>query len=564
MKLRTPRGFQDIMLDEAELRESVCRRTGDYFASMNYRLIETPVVERMNALSAGFSRDSSPLIDDAFRFVDVDGELLALRSDVTLPLARVVATRFDNVAGPYRLRYCTDVFREQEALRGQSRVLTQLGVEFLGAQGLEADFEIIQVALGGLAACGLLSYVININNVAIFLACVEQAVSSGNDISEEWQNGVIAAAHKGDFVGVRSLCAGVCMSDELRSCITTLPFVRGGRDALDEARTLIERASVDTALVALGELEALFNACEMQGLAEHIIVDMSLMPDLNYYTGLVFEIYSPYETLSLGSGGRYDQMAALMGRPMPGAGFAYNVARLVSALRAQEDVVPARMSAVNDERLKIAIPKGSLYKDSLDLLERVGFDVEPLRDPKRQLRILTDDLDVIISKPTDVAIYVANGAVQCGIGGKDILLEANYPLLELVDLKFGACKFVVAQPDDDELSLVERALLQGYVRVATKYPRVTGAFFDEQGIQAEIVKLNGNIELAPLIGIADVIVDITATGTTLKENHLAPVVDVLDISARFVANPAALRSDARVSLLAKTLYDLTKEGFACN
>lgn len=563
MKLRTPRGFQDIMLDEAELREGVCRRIGDYFASMNYRLIETPVAERMDSLSAGFSRDSSPLIDDAFRFVDVDGELLVLRSDVTLPLARVVATRFDNVAGPYRLRYCTDVFREQEALRGQSRVLTQLGVEFLDAKGLEADFEIIQVALGGLAACGLLSYVININNVAIFLACVEQAVQSGNDVSLEWEKAVIASAHKGDFVGVRTLCSQVCMTDELRSCITTLPFVRGGRDALIEARSLIEKASVKEALDALAELEALFNACEVQGLAEHIIVDMSLMPDLNYYTGLVFEIYSPYETLSLGSGGRYDQMAALMGRPMPGAGFAYNVARLASALKSQDDT-SSRTPALGADRLKIAIPKGSLYADSLNILEQAGYDVEPLRDPKRQLRILTDDLDVIIAKPTDVAIYVANGAVQCGIGGKDILLEANYPLLELVDLKYGACKFVVAQPDEDDMSLTERALAQGLVRVATKYPRVTGTFFDELGVQAEIVKLNGNIELAPLIGIADVIVDITATGTTLRENHLTPIVDVLDISARFVANPAALRSDARVSSLAKTLYDLTKEGTTCN
>lgn len=560
MKLRTPRGFQDIMLDEAELRESTCRRIGDFFAQASYRLIETPVAERMDVLAAGFSHEKSPLIDDAFRFVDVDGTLLVLRSDVTLPLARVVATRFDNVAGPYRLRYCTDVFREQEALRGQSRMLTQLGVEFLGAEGLEADLEIIQLALGGLGACGLEDYTLNLNNVSIFLACIEAAEKYAQD-GASFKENVLSAAHRGDFVTVRALCDEVALPAELEECITSLPFIRGKRDALDAASRLVNAAGVAQAIEGVKQLTALYNSCELQGLSCPLTLDMSLMPDLTYYTGLVFEIYAPTSPLSLGSGGRYDQMAALMGRSMPGAGFAYNVGRLVAALRAREES-PRRIDEVN--RLKIAIPKGSLYKGSLKLLEKCGFDIEPLRDPKRQLRILTDELDVIIAKPTDVAIYVANGAVQCGIGGKDILLEADYPLLEMVDLKFGACKFVVAQPSEDTTSLVERALAQGYVRVATKYPRITGQFFEAQGIQAEIVKLNGNIELAPLIGIADVIVDITATGTTLRENNLVVVTDVMDISARFVANPAAMRNNPEVSALAEKLYALTKVGTSCN
>lgn len=560
MKLRTPRGFQDTMLEEAELRENVCRNVGDFFAASGYRLIETPVAERMDVLSAGFVDEKSPLIDDAFRFVDVDGELLVLRSDVTLPIARVVATRFDQVPGPYRLRYCTDVFREQEALRGQPRELKQLGVEFLDAQGLEADLEIIKLALGGLESAKLSDYTLNFNNVALFLECIAAVTDGPTFDAKAWQLQVIAAAHRGDFVAVRSLCNAVDMSADLKDCITTLPFLRGGRSVLDDARALIERARAPRALEVLASMSALFDALDGAGFGERITIDMSLMPDLNYYTGLVFEIYSPFGALALGGGGRYDRMAECMGRSMPGAGFAFNVGRLASALRAQGEGVRMR----DKERLKIAIPKGSLYAGSLNLLEQAGFDVKPLRDPKRQLRIMTDELDVIIAKPTDVAIYVANGAVDCGIGGKDILLEANYPLLELVDLYFGACKFVVAQPQDDAVTLAQRALNQGSVRVATKYPRITSRYFDEQGIQAEIVKLNGNIELAPLIGIADVIVDITATGTTLRENNLEPIEEVMDISARFVANAASARSNPRISSLAKKLYDLTKEGSSCN
>jgi ATP phosphoribosyltransferase regulatory subunit len=213
-----------------------------------------------------------------------------------------------------------------------------------------------------------------------------------------------------------------------------------------------------------------------------------------------------------------------------------------------------------EDRLRVAVPKGALFEGSIDVLEMAGLDVTGLRDPKRQLRIFSDDIEYIIAKPTDVAIYVANGAADCGIGGKDILVEADYPLLEFVDLRFGGCKFVVAQPAHDTQTLAERALRQGCVRVATKYPRLTSRYFDSLGIQSEIVKLNGNIELAPLIGISDVIVDITATGTTLRENDLVAIQDVSSSTARFVANPASARTDKRVSDLAKILYDLVEEG----
>ena len=210
--------------------------------------------------------------------------------------------------------------------------------------------------------------------------------------------------------------------------------------------------------------------------------------------------------------------------------------------------------------LRIAVPKGLLFDGTVDLLERAGYDVEALRNPGRQLTITTEQAQFVISKPTDVAIYVATGAADCGIGGRDILVEADYPLLELVDMRYGACKFVVAQPESASPSLSERAIQQGVVRVATKYPRLTQRFFDERGIQVDIVKLNGNIELAPLIGIADVIVDLTATGTTLKQNNLAVVEDVLASTARFVANPASARTDSRVTELAAKLNDLVREG----
>lgn len=210
------------------------------------------------------------------------------------------------------------------------------------------------------------------------------------------------------------------------------------------------------------------------------------------------------------------------------------------------------------ERLRIAVPKGALFAESVLVLEAVGLDVGNLGDPGRQLIVTTEDAEYIIAKPTDVPVYVAYGGADCGIAGRDVLVEAGLDVVEMVDLAFGACRFVVAGRDDAG-ELDARYGHLGVLRVATKYPGIAQAHFDERGIQVELVKLNGNIELAPLIGIADVIVDITATGTTLRQNGLRILDDVLPSTARFVGNPAAVRTNTRVTALADALSALSVE-----
>jgi ATP phosphoribosyltransferase regulatory subunit len=221
-------------------------------------------------------------------------------------------------------------------------------------------------------------------------------------------------------------------------------------------------------------------------------------------------------------------------------------------------VIAYRGSAAS-RPLRIAVPKGALFGDSVRALAAAGLDVTGLAEPGRQLIVSTPDAEYIIGKPTDIPVYVAYGAADCGIGGKDVLVEAALDVVELVDLGFGACRFVVAERADTAGAVSERARHLGVVRVATKYPVIAQAHFDAKGIQVELVKLNGNIELAPLIGIADVIVDITATGTTLNQNNLRIVEDVLPSTARFVGNPAAVRTEPRVIALADRLSELSVE-----
>lgn len=209
---------------------------------------------------------------------------------------------------------------------------------------------------------------------------------------------------------------------------------------------------------------------------------------------------------------------------------------------------------MSNTRLRMAVPKGALFDGSVALLRRAGIEVGALPDPGRQLIIDTDEIRFIICKPTDIPAYVAYGAADVGIAGADVLVEAALDVAELLDLQFGRCRFVVAEREGSTEEVEQSYRRLGVIRVATKYPRIAEAHFAARGIQVELVKLHGNIELAPLIGLAERVVDITATGTTLRENGLRIVEDVMDSSARFVANPVAMRIDAdRVMELARRL-----------
>jgi ATP phosphoribosyltransferase regulatory subunit len=204
----------------------------------------------------------------------------------------------------------------------------------------------------------------------------------------------------------------------------------------------------------------------------------------------------------------------------------------------------------------MALPKGALYDDSVALLARAGLDVTGLADPGRTLIVTAGEIEHVIAKPTDIPVYVAYGGVDVAIAGKDVLIESALDVVEMADLGFGACRFVVAERADAAKSVDELYRHLGVVRVATKYPRIAEAHYASRGIAVELVKLSGNIELAPLIGLADQIVDITATGRTLKENDLKIADEVLASTARFVANPVSLATDTdRVTALAAALAE---------
>ena len=192
-----------------------------------------------------------------------------------------------------------------------------------------------------------------------------------------------------------------------------------------------------------------------------------------------------------------------------------------------------------DGPLKLAVPRGALFGETLDILDAVGVDTSEPRGDSRSLIFETPQMTLVTMRPSDVPTYVESGAADVGITGKDVLLEqSDRVVYELLDLGFGRCTMVLAaRTGNDRLAEAQRRL--GMMRIATKYPRIAERYFERTGRQVELVEVKGSVELGPLVGLSDGIVDLVATGRTLEENELEVREEIVECTARFVANRVA-------------------------
>ena len=188
--------------------------------------------------------------------------------------------------------------------------------------------------------------------------------------------------------------------------------------------------------------------------------------------------------------------------------------------------------------LTIAVPRGALFAGTLDVLDRLGIDTSEVRANERKL--LFEEVGLITMRPSDVVTYVEAGAADLGVTGKDVLMEQRErQVFELLDLGYGGCTMVLATVAGEPDPAAEALRRLGVMRVATKYPRLAARWLEDTGRQAEIVEVKGSVELAPLTGLVEAIVDLTATGTTLRENGLVVREEILTSTARLIANPVA-------------------------
>ena len=535
MEYITPSGFRDVLADEAAERERIARRVQDLFARQGYVPIETPTLESMAVMEAGGRMPSSP-----FKFFDATGNLVAMRPDVTLQVARMCATRLAGVTEPLRFRYMQRVFRDTGAqLNADVREQKQIGIECIGTSGPAADAEVVGLFAQALEVAGVTDFKLSLATVGVMRALLEESSAP-----QRWKDELLEAFHRSNFVDIdRLLDEAERNGSKFAPVIREISQLRGGIEAIGRARELTSPLGCDG---ALAEFEEVYELLAEAGLAQRILIDFSVMSSFDYYTGIVFEAFAPGVGSPIGSGGRYDKLLGVYGVDRPAAGFAFYLEKAMAA---------ATAPAQEDRPLRIAVPKGSLNPDSVAVLKAAGLDVSGLDNPGRALIISNPGVDYIIVRPSDAPVFVEMGAADCGICGEDSLLETESDVVELADLRFGSCRFIVAELEGAQARVQEHYRRLGSVRVATKYPRIASAHFARRGTQAEIVQLHGNIELGPLTGMSECIVDITATGTTLRENNLVITDEVLSSTARFFANTASFRTDARVRDLAAKLNE---------
>ncbi len=310
------------------------------------------------------------------------------------------------------------------------------------------------------------------------------------------------------LAGLMSLCG---------SCEDVLPRV--------EAACRNERMET-----AAAELKAITE--ELAGAGGSIRLDMTLAGEMEYYNGLVFQGYLESLPRPVLKGGRYD---LLMQKFTPGAGAIGFAVYLDELDRLSAPLPPVQKQPTEKTMLNVALPKGRLGDKVYHLLAGIGYGCPEDYNATRKLVVENPAAGIryFLVKPSDVAIYVEHGAADVGIVGKDILTEAAADVYELLDTGLGRCRMCVAAPagyrDDPSRP----------VRVATKFVNIAKRYYASMGRDIDIIKLNGSIELAPILGLSDVIVDIVETGTTLRENGLRVVTEFMPISARFIANKAS-------------------------
>jgi ATP phosphoribosyltransferase regulatory subunit len=318
-----PPGTRDILPDEMRELRRLHLALVEVFESRGYGEVATPAIEYDEVLGRGDGRTA----DSAYRFFDERGDLLALRSDMTIPIARLVASRYSAAELPLRFCYLANAFRAVRPQRGQMREFAQAGVELIGAPAPEGTAEVIEVLEAALDAAGLDRAVIGLGDADLYRQLLGEL-----DVGDEHREPILERLAMHDLVGLEAELSRAGIGDEEVATCVSLSQLRGGREVLEQARA-IGGAAVERATARIGET---FEALEERGVAGRVQVDLGLLRDLGYYSGAILEVYDPALGHVLGGGGRYDGLLKRFGVDLPAAGFALYLERVHVAQMEEE------------------------------------------------------------------------------------------------------------------------------------------------------------------------------------------------------------------------------------
>ena len=503
--------------------------------------------------------------DQILTFTDLDGRLLALKPDVTLSIAKNAVVE-PGTCG--RFYYHENVSRPSRS-SGAFREIRQMGVECIGAVDAAAAADTAALAVRTLSAAGQI-WALEVGHMGFVLGLLDAA-----GVQSEHCGRLLALIRDKNAHELRKAAEALRLSPALAEDLQALFSLNGPwREVLDRAAGLARNEVMGAAVSELRALCGPLSAAAREAAggtedsaaetadgasAGELRLDLSLVNDMDYYNGIVmqgFLIGLPRPVLR---GGQYDPLAA---RFRPGAkaiGFALYLdeldrleecrleetrlnenrpgeTRLEGNPVSPEAASPSKGTAP-ESMVSVALPKGRLGDKVYNLLAGAGYGCPEDYHDSRKLVVENRGAGIryFLVKPSDVAIYVEHGAADVGIVGKDILEESAPDVYELLDTGLGRCRVCVAGPVDFQDS-PGRVL-----RVATKFVNIAKRHFASRGREIDIIHLNGSIELAPLLGLSDVIVDIVETGTTLRENRLRVIEEFMPVSARFIANRSSLQ-----------------------
>lgn len=454
--------------------------------------------------------------DNVITFTDTNGKLLALKPDVTLS---IIKNSKDDPKQVQKLCYNENVYRVSKGT-GTFREIMQTGLECFGGLSTEDLCEVIVLAAKSLSSLAE-EAVLDLSNLDLI-----EGVISGIGLSGEAEKKAYVFLSEKNGDGLEKLCSSEGKNADL---LKELMLLNGSvSETLPAIRSIAERIPSSE---SIQEFLFILETLEKSELSGMMNIDFSIAGDIHYYNGIVFQGFLNGAPTAVLSGGQYDRIMRKLGRKSKAIGFAVyldEVERVSDGSALIEDA-PGRTV------LNVALPKGRLGEKVYQMFAEAGFECPSILEPNRKLIFENEEAGVryFWVKPSDVAIYVERGSADVGVCGKDIIEEYEPEIYELLDMNMGKCRMAVAGPasftDDTEKSL----------RVATKFSNIAREYYQKKGRDIDIIHLNGSIEIAPILGLSDVIVDIVETGTTLRENNLSVLEEIMPISARLIANRAS-------------------------
>ncbi|MDR2569523.1 MAG: ATP phosphoribosyltransferase [Oscillospiraceae bacterium] len=480
-------------------------------------------------------------------FTGVGGKLMALRPDVTLSIVKYI--KDDGELS--KLYYNENVYRSDKV---EFKEQMQVGLECIGRIDVPVMAEVLMLAKRSLDVINVRSC-LEISHMG-YLSGLLQSIN----ITSEQRSEIVDSIREKNTPELKAICKKYGFNDSFCENVITLTMLYGPyADVSDELRRICVNKEMRAALQELDELHSVLSK---YGVRHGVNIDFSTVNDISYYSGIIFQGYIDGIPEKVLSGGRYDELLRKFGKKSDAIGFAVylNVLSQLdsNSAKAVAENDTGTKAAVNTEAaagtktaastgtapvtesamINIALPKGRLGEKAYAIFEAAGYGCPEIREESRKLVFENRKTGVryFWVKPSDVARYVERGAADLGVVGKDILLEYSPEVYELLDFGIGKCNVSVAAQTGFSSGSSDNVL-----RVATTFPNIARAHFQKQGREIDVIELNGSVELAPLLGLSDVIVDIVETGQTLLENNMKPIEHIVDVSARLISNKTSYK-----------------------